>query len=432
MNLNDEIHSLSDFIQNLNFGDRHGRATEDSLVLISRGDRTVILVGDDAERYTQMRSSIYEALNERRSTSAPASRRAIEGLVDDFFVHVLRDGDHNQNAGLPEQLQAEVQKLKVALFEKPKNWEIHLAVEGIDPVGLPLTVGGVQFSCLDEASLSALKERTRGIIVGLAVRDSDAVVARMSSNLDVLRGKTIGVLAVNAVDSEAAILAAKRELQITIDAINFFAAREGIGGWLFLPGDAMPQAELVLAICEGESIVPSVRRAGPRLRIPLRQVADRKGFARVSEILGKKTPSSLEQKILASLQWAGRAQVESRREEAFLLYAIALESLLLEKNTKAEISHRLAVRCAHLGGGPTLNDKDLVVDQILSLYNTRSKIVHSGDFLVSEEALRLIRHYCILTIFVVIDVEPFRSMMEVKELEQWFNAQLLSGGVSRT
>jgi hypothetical protein len=194
----------------------------------------------------------------------------------------------------------------------------------------------------------------------------------------------------------------------------------------------MPQAELVLAICEGNQITPSFRRAGPHLRIPLKRVASRKGFARVSEMLGKEAPTDLQERILASLQWAGRAQVETRREESFLLYAIALESLLLRRDAKTEISHRLAVRCAHLGGGPALDDKKLVVDQILSLYQTRSNIVHSGNFLVSEGELKLIQEYCILTLFTVIDVEPFRSMNKVKDFDDWFEAQLLAGGVCPT
>jgi len=432
MDLNDEIQALCDFIQNLNFEDQRGPGGGDSMVLISRGDRTVILVGDDADTFTQLRSSIYKALTERRSDGAPVSRRAISGLVDDFLMRSLSEGDRNQNPLLAEHLSVEAREFKTALFEKPKNWEVLLIVEGLDPDGLPLTVGRVQFSYLDDTSLTALKERMRELVVELAVRDSDAVADRMSSNIEILRGKTIGNLSVSAVDEEAAILAAKHELQTTIDGINFFAVREGMGGWLFLPGDAMPQAELVLAICKGQSIVPSFRRAGPRLRIPLKQVASRKGFARVSEMLGKETPSDLEERILASLQWAGRAQVEARREEAFLLFAIALESLLLQKNTKTEISHRLAVRCAHLGGGPTLEDKELVVDKVLSLYDTRSNIVHSGNFLVSEAELNLIREYCVLTLFVIIDAEPFRSMSRVKELDSWFNAQLLSGGICRT
>ena len=59
----------------------------------------------------------------------------------------------------------------------------------------------------------------------------------------------------------------------------------------------------------------------------------------------------LQDRILSALQWAGRAAVEERREEAFLLYAIAIESLLLGGKSHVEVTERLAVRGAHLLSG---------------------------------------------------------------------------------
>lgn len=429
MDLNEGLRSLAAFVKNLSFDEQATKGVfRESTVLISRGDSTVILVGDDAETYTDIVSSIYQAVSERR----PVSKRSVSDLVGDFFLKVLKGGDHRQNPFLGNQTDAGVHELKSALFEKPKNWEVQLIVEGLAPSGLPMDVGQVQFLYLDESPLSQLKNRLSELIKRLQVKDSDAVMAHMSNNLEVLRGKAVGLLSVNAVDDQAAVQLAKHKLQTTVDAINFFASRERIGGWVFLPGDTMPQRELVLAICEDDRVSPSFRRAGPVRRIPLNQIASRKGFARVSDLLAKEAPSDLEEKILASLQWAGRAQVEARREEAFLLYAIALESLLLGRDTKTEISHRLAVRCAHLGGGPTLDDKRRVVKQILSLYQTRSNIVHSGNFVVSEQELTLMREYSVLTLFVMIDKEPFRSMTNAEELEKWFETQLLSGGISPT
>jgi hypothetical protein len=429
MDLNEELRSLAEFVKNLNVTDEvAGGAFQNSTVLISRGDNTIILVGDDADKYTETVSSIYKAISERRIVS----KKSVSDLIGDFFLRVLRGGDHKKNPNLAKQTDTGMQELKSALFEKPKNWDVQLIVEGLAPSGLPITIGQVHFLYLDEAPLSKLKDRIGDVVKRLGMKDADAIMVQLSNNLDVLRGKSVGLLSVNAVDDEAAIQLAKRKLQATVDAINFFASREPMGGWVFLPGDTMPQTELVLAICEDDRVTPSSRRAGPIRQIPLNQLASRKGFARVSGLLAKEAPTDLEEKILASLQWAGRAQVEARREEAFLLYAIALESLLLGRNTKTEISHRLAVRCAHLGGGPALADKKRVVKEILSLYETRSNIVHSGNFVVREEQLALMREYAVLTLFVIIDAPPFRSMTEDRELEEWFDTQLLSGGISPT
>ena len=56
----------------------------------------------------------------------------------------------------------------------------------------------------------------------------------------------------------------------------------------------------------------------------------------------------MEQRITSSAQWAGRATVESRPEEAFLLFAIALESLILGSKEHSELRYRLALRTAYL------------------------------------------------------------------------------------
>jgi hypothetical protein len=424
--LNEEIRSLTKFVENLSFDDQFTPGIfRDSTVLLSRGDRTIILVGDDADRYADIASSIYEALSGRR----PVSKQAVKGLVDDFFMRVLTDGDSARNPNLGEQVKEEAKQLKIALFEKPKNWEVQLMVEGLAPSGLPSQVGQVQFQYLDDTALSALKVRVSELIKKLQPRDVDAAVTQMSDSLEILRGRAVGVLSVSAVDEEAAIQAARRKLQITVDAINLFSPREPMGGWVFLPGETMPQREFILATCE-DSIRPAFRSAGPRRKIPLGQISKRKGFVRISELLRKESPTDLEDRILASVQWAGRAQVEARREEAFLLYAIALESLLLGKDVKTELGYRLAIRCAHLGGGPTVDDKKRVVDQIQSLYQLRSKIVHSGNFVVSEGELDLIREYAVLTLFIVIDQDPFRSMTTSREFETWLESQLLSGGAS--
>jgi hypothetical protein len=424
--LNEEIRSLTKFVENLSFEDQFTPGVfRDSTVLLSRGDRTVILVGDDADIYTDIASSIYEALAGRRSVS----KQAVKGLVDDFFMRVLTEGDSTQNPKLGEQVNEQAKQLKIALFEKPKNWEVQLMVEGLAPSGLPSDGGQVRFQYLDDTGLLALKARVSELIQKLQPRDVDAAVTQMSNNLEVLRGRAVGVLSVSAVDEEAAIQAAKRKLQITVDAINLFSPREPMGGWVFLPGETMPQREFVLATCE-DRITPSFRPAGPHRQIPLSQISKRQGFARISELLRKESPTDFEDRILASVQWAGRAQVEARREEAFLLYAIALESLLLGKDVKTELAYRLAVRCAHLLGGPTVDDKKRVVDQIQGLYQLRSKIVHSGNFVVREGELNLISKYAVLTLLTVIERDPFRSMTTSREFETWLESQLLSGGVS--
>lgn len=428
-NLNEAIRSLKDFIESFRFSDEFtlSMLSGDSTVLLSRGDRTIILTGQDADKYIQIKSAIFDTVKKRR----PVSKKAINDLVDNFFFRILHDGDSTKNPNISDQLNKEAQLLKTALFTDPRDWEIKLIVEGIAPSGLPFIFGQVEFTYLDATNLSTLRTNVANRIRELKPRDVEAVISEITDDLKILSEKAIATISVNAVDEEAAIQEAKHKLQITVDAINMFCPRDGLGGWAFLPGDTMPQGELVLAFCKDIKLTPSFRSVGPLRKIPLNQIAKRPGFARLSDMLHKEYPTDLEDKILASVRWAGRAQIEARREEAFLLYAIALESLVLGKENKMELSYRLAVRCAQISGG-SLEAKRMVVDQVRSLYDLRSKIVHSGNLLIGEEDVNLISRYAMSTLLIIIEQEPFRSMTTVRELETWFENQLLMGGVVRT
>ena len=99
------------------------------------------------------------------------------------------------------------------------------------------------------------------------------------------------------------------------------------------------------------------------------------------------------------MQWAGKATVERRKEESFLLYAISLESLVLAENENVEMTYRLRQRVVHLIGKEDNESRVLLSKKISDLYTIRSKIVHTGYYQVTDADLSLIRLYsksCIL------------------------------------
>lgn len=90
MDLNDAIRALTDFIVALRFDEQlTKRSLEDSVVLIQRGDRTIVLVGNDAERYRELVAAICTAVAQRR----PVSKRAVTGLVDKRRRTLILDTD---------------------------------------------------------------------------------------------------------------------------------------------------------------------------------------------------------------------------------------------------------------------------------------------------------------------------------------------------
>jgi hypothetical protein len=114
----------------------------------------------------------------------------------------------------------------------------------------------------------------------------------------------------------------------------------------------------------------------------------------------------------------------------FLFYAIALETLLLGRETTTEITYQLAARCAHLLGGPGLSQRRGVVQHVKELYGLRSRIVHSGSLEVTDSSLGLMRDYAVISLFIVLEHDSFKSMLTVREFDEWFEKRLLSGGLS--
>jgi hypothetical protein len=127
---------------------------------------------------------------------------------------------------------------------------------------------------------------------------------------------------------------------------------------------------------------------------------------------------------LAAISLAGRATVDVRKEEAFLLYAIALESLVLIEGDKEELKYRLQIRIAHLLGN-TVEGRRELSSEVGRLYNIRSQIVHSGRFQVTDSDLSLMRSIAKNCIMRLIIDDTFTTMSSVDDIVLWFSNEIL-------
>jgi len=223
---------------------------------------------------------------------------------------------------------------------------------------------------------------------------------------------------------------------LTVDALNYFSDFfDVLETRVTLPGDATISdvKTFIYSQTNPEKKHASVGWTRRFLRFSFAAItesnAKASGFERVSSILGTPSPSPLEEKILSSLQWAGRASIEDRREEAFLLFCVSLEALLLSKQTTSEITQTFALRGAHLLVGDAAHRKEIFRD-LKSLYGIRSSIVHSGHTQVAEASLSKIRWLAKTALLIMLVREPFSKMKTQEELEEWFQTQLLAGVVS--
>ncbi|WP_332636404.1 hypothetical protein [Acetomicrobium sp.] len=131
---------------------------------------------------------------------------------------------------------------------------------------------------------------------------------------------------------------------------------------------------------------------------------------------------------MASVQWAGRAVVElqQRPEEAFLHYAIALETIILGRRQHDELAYRLSMHTALLAGD-TPEKRAEIKKEVRDLYGIRSKIVHSGHYEVTDADVGKIRELTIICIMRILTEKPFTSMTEEREIDNWFDQAMLSG-----
>ena len=90
----------------------------------------------------------------------------------------------------------------------------------------------------------------------------------------------------------------------------------------------------------------------------------------------------MQELVLTAVRWAGRATIEATREESLLLFAIALECLVLPTRG-AELTHRLSQRVAWILSGDPDQRRGLT-KRVRELYEVRSRVVHDGHYEVTE------------------------------------------------
>ena len=143
---------------------------------------------------------------------------------------------------------------------------------------------------------------------------------------------------------------------------------------------------------------------------------------RISDLLKQNTEIS--NRIIAAYEITGNACIERDEHTAFLLLAIALESAVLGKETREELTYQLATRVAHLIS-QTLTGRRAIVRKIKRLYGIRSKVVHTGRIEISASEVREMRLVCLTTLHSITVIAEAESIKSNQDLENWFQTRLL-------
>lgn len=357
------------------------------------------------------------------------SKRAVESAIQSA---ILKSLDIPKQCADPfeKRLAQSLAELKTTLLENPKQWIVHIEVRGLAPDGLPHTFGQVEFQVSD-GTLVSLRPSTESDSPPDKIGEGASKFADLFSPG---KGTIYGTVFAAATDADAAKALAEKKLRLTLDALNFFGDFFNVlPSRVTLPDDAKTSGAKTFIFPRGTPTARGGRVSlGPTMFLPFafalvsESDAKKSGFERVSAILANPSPTPLEERILSSIQWAGRASMEARREEAFLLFCISLEALLLGEALKTETTQRFALRGAHL----LMQDATLrkrVFDDLKSLYGIRSDVAHWGYIKVTKADLSKMREFAKTASVIMLVQEPFSTMRTEKDLDDWFLAQLLEG-----
>ncbi|HQA59178.1 MAG TPA: HEPN domain-containing protein [Acetivibrio sp.] len=359
------------------------------------------------------------------------SRKAVELLMQEAILRALDINHERPDKPFDDRLSEAIKELKSKLQVPPTLWTVHMRIEGLALEGLPYKFGKVKFCVADEHNLEKLKDKYVAIFDSMTASPFEDFIKEH------FLGFAIASVNVSACDGKAAYSAAWHELRLTMDVINFYSkmltSGPGLGAQLYFVGELQPTKEFSLAYeTNGSSCSYIPREVGSFVPISFKGIepsrVEKVGFYRINEILAKDNRSKIEERILASVQWAGRAAVElqQRPEEAFLHYAIALETIILGNQQNVELTYRLSMRTALLAGG-TPEKRAKIKKEVKDLYSIRSKIVHSGLYEVTDADVGKIRSLAIICIMRVLNEKPFISMIKEQEIDDWFDQAMLSG-----
>jgi Apea-like HEPN len=312
--------------------------------------------------------------------------------------------------GFEEALRHASENFKKDVQQEAVEWTYVIRVSGFEPNGLPLSLGKVRLATLSETEVKEFGKESATAEDHLRKRKRDEVVAQVT---------------VEAVDSDAALANALREVQRTLDMVNFFINNDypPLYG-VHLPWERQGTNEQFIGFSKRHTVVQH-SMTGAFIKFDIRLVNKDARFKRASELLAARKPNTFQQRLLSALQWAGRASSQERFDQSFLFYAISLENLLLGNKNKAELSYRLSVHGAHLIGTDELT-RNTISRNLVALYQLRSDLVHAGSAEISDLDLAMIRRYAKYGVYRLLSDDTFYSMEKEERLDEFFKSKVLA------
>ena len=343
------------------------------------------------------------------------SRRSVERYLQDSLLHSL-DIRRKREKPFDERVKEALGELRRRLESPLLSYRSFVSVHGFAPKDLPFSFGGIRFVRFG-------RSHQRQLLKPIGTGTKFKALRRHVSDLkdSELWGNPCAVVEVKARDFDSAMVRARVATRAAVDSVNFFHDRIRYNhGWLYLPAEGARAHEIAAIVSSEGQVLLSHAKVGPLDTFSLENLRENPRILRqllaLSALSRIAIPKTAGEVLLTSFRWAGRASVEPKREQSFLLFAIALEAAALPVHNQ-EITYRLSLRVARLLGR-SREQRAEVTKSVADLYGVRSKIVHSGSYEVTDEDLGRLRW---LTKAVLLRLLRRRSLWRSSpnELETW-------------
>ena len=382
------------------------RASEGSLHLTS----------DESRRYHQL----LQTCGKQLAPDADISEAAFDSALKDA-IFTVADVTRSRTGDVKVRIREAIDGFRSFVTGPRRGYECWVEVEGLDHDSLPASFGNTRFVVLGDAEIGALE----ALVEEKHTVDKTGKMEHINRLAGEIRGSPVAIQRVNARDNKAALLLAEREVQITLECLNFFA-------------DLVPYNRARLRIArgkrsEGNTLQMALADEGsflysPQATMPwefsldkLRELEGAIGEAleRVEELRAKRDRSEVDELLLRAVRWVGRAVAATRTEDKLLFAAIALDCVTRPRR-RHDVRQQLSSRAAHVlsSGG---EDQERLETEIRRLYDIRSTLVHDGRLEVTEDDRAAMQTIALRTVVWALTSSDFGSATTLDELEAYFN-----------
>ncbi len=357
--------------------------------LLIRGG--LVLEGQVADRYF----GTLELLSPKESEESVWSRESIDSVMAQTLLELL--ADETEGA-----LKKAVQAFRKRIESQSSDFTFRIGVFGLDSDSGGLSFGKLIFETGTYATQFPVPNLFANTVGGRAI--------------------LVAVVTVRAVDKDSAKKRAERVVDRHLSVLNALMS-DGFPSTIQFSRSFLGSHSIQLCSSPDDRELLGTVSVESRLisRIDIENTLQRSGEI-ASALL--KADDDYASRILAAYEIAGAACADARAHQAFLLFAIALESAVLGEKTESEITYQLAARVAHLLSDQ-VEQRRQIARKVRALYKRRSVIVHAGRTTLAASEVRLIQHICLSTLSSLAKLRLNSSA----DLDSWFEDRML--GVER-